>query len=316
MNTTDWLEIETEWRHALVDHLVATARLTSAFAEPLGAAEIGHYLGLWHDLGKFDPAWQDYLIKAEAGQIAPGHGPDHKAAGTSIAAPMLGPLALVIHGHHGGLKSASDLRQWLPDHVSRPGVAEAIRRARATMPDIDPPARLVPEQAHGRRALFRLGRPQPPGQGQGHRVGSQVLAGLADDVGVAVGEAHRRHQPGFCHRAGVSPCPGEIDGARRLADELIAASLEALTPFGRRAETLAEERSGDGRSVVEPPLAQICGVFLNAIFLDHLDADYDHLVRMNELITAYGAEAPHTASTAVSVSEPMRTITPMIVTYM
>jgi len=30
-----------------------------------------------------------------------------------------------------------------------------------------------------------------------------------------------------------------IDGARRLADELIAASLESLAPFGRRAEVLA-----------------------------------------------------------------------------
>ena len=33
-------------------------------------------------------------------------------------------------------------------------------------------------------------------------------------------------------------------------------------------------------------MAQICGVFLNALFLDHLDADIDHLLRMNEIARA------------------------------
>ncbi len=43
----------------------------------------------------------------------------------------------------------------------------------------------------------------------------------------------------------------------------------------------------DVRRIPSPPLAQICGVFLNAIFLDHLDTDIDHLQRMNELIVSY-----------------------------
>jgi NTE family protein len=63
-------------------------------------------------------------------------------------------------------------------------------------------------------------------------------------------------------------------------------------------------------SVLRPPLAQICGVFLNAIFLDHLDADLDHLRRMNELIAAYGGEA---AATAAGVQEPMRMVAPLVV---
>ena len=57
-----------------------------------------------------------------------------------------------------------------------------------------------------------------------------------------------------------------------------------------------------------PPLAQVCGVLLNAIFLDHLDTDVDHLQRMNELIAAHpgmtGSGGP---------KESMRQITPLVI---
>src|SRR5262249_54557517 len=49
--------------------------------------------------------------------------------------------------------------------------------------------------------------------------------------------------------------------------------------------------------------------------LDHLDADLDHLRRMNELILAYGGEleARKPARAAVApVSEPMRLVTPLV----
>jgi NTE family protein len=80
----------------------------------------------------------------------------------------------------------------------------------------------------------------------------------------------------------------------------------------RAADTLAREElgapaesGGVGRGLACPPLAQICGVFLNAIFLDHLDADLDHLHRMNELV-ASGAPPD-------GVNEPMRCVTPAVV---
>jgi len=50
----------------------------------------------------------------------------------------------------------------------------------------------------------------------------------------------------------------------------------------------ASEGAPDGGSIPQPPLAQICGVFLNTIFLDHLDADLDHLRRMNDLVARHG----------------------------
>ena len=48
-------------------------------------------------------------------------------------------------------------------------------------------------------------------------------------------------------------------------------------------------------------------MFLNAIFLDHLDTDVDHLQRMNELVAAHGGmngASPHAA---------MRQITPLVI---
>ena len=60
----------------------------------------------------------------------------------------------------------------------------------------------------------------------------------------------------------------------------------------RAASTLASEEMGDAaRALASPPLAQIFGVFLNAIFLDHLDADLDHLARMNGLVARGREEA-------------------------
>ena len=91
------------------------------------------------------------------------------------------------------------------------------------------------------------------------------------------------------------------------------------SPPKRAAESLQREElaaAEDGAAPLCPPLAQVCGVFLNAIFLDHLDADLDHLKRMNELILAHHpgtetATAPRWAGP--TVSEPMRVVTPLVV---
>lgn len=55
-----------------------------------------------------------------------------------------------------------------------------------------------------------------------------------------------------------------------------------------------------------PPLAQILGVSLNAIFLDHLDADVEHLLRLNQIISQGWINVD-------AVSEPIRIIHPLII---
>lgn len=100
-------------RHLLVTHLKAVAALAAEFAESLHASSLARYLGLWHDLGKFHPAFQQYLQDVERPDNERRRGPDHKAAGVRKAFEVgLEPLALLLQGHHGGLKNRGDLRQW------------------------------------------------------------------------------------------------------------------------------------------------------------------------------------------------------------
>jgi len=111
------------------------------------------------------------------------------------------------------------------------------------------------------------------------------------------------------------------DGALRLVTPLspaIRLGASRLLAIGVRsssaAEALWQAESGEddapGPPDAAPPLAQICGVFMNAIFLDHLDSDLDHLVRMNELLRAYADRG----GAPKGMSEPMREITPLAVT--
>lgn len=130
-------------RHDLIEHLLDVADLTSQFAKPFGASRLGYYLGLWHDTGKFDPGFQNYLLEAEAGRRR--RGPDHKAAGVQIALGQnLGPLALLLQGHHGGLKNKQDLKRWLKKYAA--ATSTALGLAKEFIPGLLPDSPLrVPE---------------------------------------------------------------------------------------------------------------------------------------------------------------------------
>jgi len=87
-------------------------------------------------------------------------------------------------------------------------------------------------------------------------------------------------------------------------------SADALS----RAELRTDEESHGGlASITRPPLAQICGVFLNAIFLDHLDTDLDHLKRMNDLIAHANGGNGRRRKRGPGMQEPMRRIEPMVI---
>lgn len=131
-------------RHLLVDHLRGTASLARDFGSVFGAGALAEMLGLLHDVGKGACAWQDGLARAEVhgGRVVDSSGVsiDHKAAGTLLAArnAKLGPYALAVLGHHGGLPERRTLKDMLAraDGVDRDRVQEAIRAVAEIVPEI------------------------------------------------------------------------------------------------------------------------------------------------------------------------------------
>ena len=105
-------------------HLNKVASWTAKFAEAMfppgsedaqAAFQWGYSTGLWHDLGKFAPKWQDYLLRKTGSNIHTdevGGRVDHSTAGAQFAdwsIPKLGRLvAYLIAGHHPGLANGED----------------------------------------------------------------------------------------------------------------------------------------------------------------------------------------------------------------
>lgn len=101
--------------HWLDEHLQAVAQLATDYATDFQSNEWAYVAGLWHDLGKYNPAFQDYI------GVKSGYKPDahieqvgrvnHSAAGALYALKLdKDPLArqskvlgYIIAGHHSGL---------------------------------------------------------------------------------------------------------------------------------------------------------------------------------------------------------------------
>lgn len=102
-----------EW-HRLRDHLTRTAELAAEFAKPFEAENWAYLAGLWHDVGKYSPEFQGYLLR-ENGHEAhletrPGR-VEHSTLGAYNAIQVLGDklgrlLAYAVAGHHAGLPDA------------------------------------------------------------------------------------------------------------------------------------------------------------------------------------------------------------------
>ncbi len=161
---------EGDW-HDLVAHLRGTSELASTFAAAFGAAEAARIVGLWHDLGKFHPNFQQYLRDSTADPSRRGHGPDHKAAGSQLAREYLGPLAYLIKGHHGGLDSSTGFASWLAQRqqargyrgVARAGAGGAARGG-------DAAEGRAAFAVHGRCTCGRVLSPHAPRTRCSHRV--------------------------------------------------------------------------------------------------------------------------------------------------
>ncbi len=106
--------------HGLDEHLRSVEKRAGDFAEKFRAGDWGRLAGLWHDLGKFQPAFQSYIRRnsgfdpeAHLEGSAPGR-VDHSTVGALHAVAhfrnnddrgrAIGQLlAYVIAGHHAGL---------------------------------------------------------------------------------------------------------------------------------------------------------------------------------------------------------------------
>lgn len=93
-------------------HSRRVADLAAGFADAFGSGDWARIAGLWHDLGKFHPAFQAYIRRVTGYdpmahvEGAPGR-VDHSTLGAVHALDVLGELgrglAYVIAGHHTGL---------------------------------------------------------------------------------------------------------------------------------------------------------------------------------------------------------------------
>jgi len=101
---------EGEW-HDLRDHLRGVAERAKAFGAKFGAADWAELAGWWHDLGKANQEFQEYLQAQlpsdDDAHLECGRRIDHSTAGAIHAVRRNGVrgriLAYLIAGHHAGL---------------------------------------------------------------------------------------------------------------------------------------------------------------------------------------------------------------------
>lgn len=156
-----------EWQ-PLEEHLRAVAEYAASFGSTVGLHDWCYLAGLWHDLGKYSPDFQNYILRASTSEdvdnahIEGGAGRvDHSTAGAKWAASHkhLGIasrlLSYPIVGHHGGLPdfeppNGTGLRTRLHKDIPRYEAPEEI-----LFPDVlSPPA--TPSWLNGARRGFTL----------------------------------------------------------------------------------------------------------------------------------------------------------------
>lgn len=118
------------WRaQPLLDHLVETGERAANFAQPFGAEDWARLAGRLHDLGKYQPAWQDYIRRTTGFWTdAPAVRIRHAIVGAIYAIDQLGDLGRLIAyplaGHHAGLPD------WFPSDVQGQGALQVQLQTR------------------------------------------------------------------------------------------------------------------------------------------------------------------------------------------
>ena len=138
--------------HDLRQHLLDTAIRAQEYAKVFGAGNLAYLLGVWHDLGKYNPDFQEYLREAQKaedeGKRLGRKGPPHAIWGATLLHeklrnhPQIDTFTLPILGHHAGLEDASEGGQKIG---MEPHLADRVE---------------LMEQAIKRFELFPVGKPE------------------------------------------------------------------------------------------------------------------------------------------------------------
>lgn len=229
---------------------------------------------------------------------------------------VLGPFSGA--GRVQSLVDTAPLRRFLASHLPMEGIGASIRSGHLYALAIT-----ATGYHSGKAFTFIQGKPGHPLWNKSRRVALPVVLSVDHVYGSAA--IPLVFPPAPIVVAGATAYFG--DGALRLVTPLspaIRLGAERVLAIGvrnqRAAEDLLRTELAHDADVAEaqarlrsPPLAQVCGVFMNAIFLDHLDADVDHLRRMNELVAGSQCVTPGRATVPSRISEPMRIVEPLIV---
>ncbi len=99
--------------HGLSEHLNDVARLARDFSAKFAAGEVGYWAGLFHDFGKFNPEFQDYLKACHENPAKKNRSPGHSLVGAVYGDKIWCGFPFLIAGHHGGLPDCVDIKQKL-----------------------------------------------------------------------------------------------------------------------------------------------------------------------------------------------------------
>ena len=225
-------------RHLLSDHLRSVADLARRSASAFGGGDVAFTAGLWHDVGKADPAWQRYLLESEAGARQPGTGPDHKCAGVLLAEEGDQPWLVghLIHAHHGGLADPrTGFQVWLEQKRDLSGPRHALNALLEEAPGLmrQPAARTPSRLARDSLAAEFFLRMTYSAlvdadslDTEAHKLGG---APVGRGTGLTLTELWDRYQ---AFRAKQEPAPGSVNAVRReVHDACLRAATEPTGVF-------------------------------------------------------------------------------------
>ncbi|RMH23440.1 MAG: CRISPR-associated helicase Cas3', partial [Planctomycetota bacterium] len=219
------------------DHLCAVATLATAHASGLcdGAATWARLAGLWHDLGKYSQAFQEYIRagRSDASCESARGRVDHSTAGAQHAAATLGDpgrlLAFCIAGHHSGLPD------WIDGGGGVAGLDSRLRKRIEPWQDRAPAAFTTPPDDGLPRPGIELA---DSARGMGFRLAffaRMIFSCLVDADYLAT---ERFLAAGRAERRGVETPP--IHSLLRILENHLAGLVSAGSAVGRARRRLQE----------------------------------------------------------------------------